>query len=382
VRKSGNRTRISVQLVKVADSSHLWSETYDRTLEDIFAVQDDIAKAVAQALQVTLLGRGTAAKNPDAEAYDLVLQAHYVMQLRTSETIHRAREMLERALKISPEYAPAWAEMGLVHQREKERAQTVQDKQSALDKARQALAKALELDPELAVAHSRMAGVQQDSWEFEAAERSTARALAADTRNPIVLANAALAYQTLGRLDDAIRLQKRALELDPLNLTGFNNLASSYINAGQLDEAEALCNKALELRPDNWTTYWLRGEGHLLRGEVEKARADFAKFTELSGQGDYWQPFGDALLEHTAGNEPASRKATEEFETRFGAGDPATCAELRAWRGEADAAFAWLDKALAARDPYLAQIKTVVLLKSLHADPRWGAFLKKMGFEA
>jgi serine/threonine protein kinase/TolB-like protein len=379
VRKSGNKIRITAQLVKAADGFHLWSETYDRTLDDIFAVQDDIAKAVAAALQVTLLGRGSDAPKPDAEAYDLVLKAHFVLQKRTKETRQQARKLLERALQLSPDYAPAWAEMGLAQLRGSEIATTFEGRQQARDRGRKALERALSLDPNLAVAHSRMAAVQRDSWDFTAAERSASGALAAEPKNLSVVLNAAVVYSSLGRLDEAIEMEERILEVDPLNLPNLFNLASDLLCAGRLDEAEAICRKTLDLDPDNFATFSVLGDIHLLRGEVEAARKSYAKSTELADQGDYGRLRDTAMVEHTAGNAAASAAAAAEFDKRFGAEDPAMAARIRAWRGETDAAFAWLNKAVAARDPGIASIKLEYFLRSLHADPRWNALLKKIG---
>jgi hypothetical protein len=116
-----------------------------------------------------------------------------------------------------------------------------------------------------------------------------------------------------------------------------------------------------------------------MRGNTEQARSSYARYVELAGTGDHDRLLYDALVDHTAGNEQESKRATEEFESRFGASDPLSCAVIRAGRGEADAAFAWLHKALAARDPALAEVKTEVYLRSLRSDPRWNALLEKIG---
>ena len=243
----------------------------------------------------------------------------------------------------------------------------------------QALARALKLDPNLAIVHSRMAINQLDSGDFAAAERSMARALAADPKNPIVMMNAGILYGCLGRLDDAIALEEQVVKVDPLKVDVLSNLFNHYALAGRLDEAEAQCRKALELGAEYSFPYALFGDLHLLRGEVVPARKSYAKYTELSGQGDYGRLLYEALVEHSAGNASASQAAALEFEKRFGEGEPYVAAEIRAWRGEADLAFAWLDRALAARDPLLSQLKTDIYLRSLHADPRWNALLKKIG---
>ncbi len=379
VRKVGNQLRITAQLVKAADGFQLWSETYDRTLEDMFAVHDDIARWVAWELRVALLVRGAEAPRPNAEAYDLVLQARFVMQNATEESVRRGREIMERALSLAPGYAPVWAGMGLVHRRENFLATTAEERQQANERARRALAKALELDPGLAIAHSRMAGVQHDAWEFAAAERSHERALAAGPKDPIVMGNAAIFYDCVGRRDEAIALQERRLDVDPLDLNGYTNLASSYTHAGRLDEAEARLRRVLGLAPDFAWAHVGLGKVHLLRGDVEEARATFARFQELAAGGDYWRIFFDAIVEHSAGNATASASAAMEFERRFGASDPTTCAEIRAWRGEADAAFAWLDRALELHDPGLASIKDDFYLIPLHVDPRWNTLLERIG---
>jgi TolB-like protein/Tfp pilus assembly protein PilF len=382
VRKAGDQVRITAQLVKAQDGFHLWSETYDRKLDDIFAVQDDIARSVAAALEATLLGRDPVSKKPDARAYDLILQARFVLQATTEEALKRAQDLLQRALALSPDYAPIWAEMGLLHLREKERATTVESQQRALDQVREALTRALDLDPGLAIAHSRLARVQQGSWEFAAAERSTERALQADPKSTAVLSNAASLYKTLGRVKDAIALEEQVHEVDPLNLLGFTNLADSYRQAGRLGEAERLVRQVLELKPDSSTAYLRLAQIQLLRGRPDDARASFARWNELARYGDYARLFYESIVEHLAGDDRASSAATEEFETRFGAGDPSACAQVRAWRGETATAFTWLEKALAARDPYMASLKSDLYLTSLHADPRWNALLKKIGLPA
>ena len=379
VRKSGNRVRIAVQLVKSADGFHLWSETYDRTLDDIFAVQDDIAKSVARALQVTLLGAKSKAAPPNPEAYDLVLQARYVMRVNTPDAIRRAREMLERALSLAPDDAAAWAEMGLLHIREQERSSTAQEAQQAAQRTREALTRALKADPDLAVAHSRMAWVQRDAGDFAGAQRSTERALAADPKNPIMLGNASTLYSAMGRLGDAIATQEQARAADPLNVVTHASLVSLYVRAGRLDEAETTARKAIELGPDSPGAHQKLGNVLLFRGRAEEARAQYAKCMELEGSGDHDRLYFDAIVEHTAGQAGASQKAAEEFEKRFGAEDPLYAAEIRAWRGDADAAFNWLDRALAIRDPLMTQLKAEMFLTPLHADPRWNALLRRIG---
>jgi serine/threonine-protein kinase len=170
--------------------------------------------------------------------------------------------------------------------------------------------------------------------------------------------------------------------MDPLRISTLLNLANTYAAVGRLDDAEDVCREAIDLRPEFESIHLSLGAVHLLRGHAEKARASLTRFSELAGLGGHGRLSADAMVEHTAGNGQASKRAAEEFEERFGAGDPMVSAEIRAWRGEPDAAFAWLDKAVAARDPLLTTIRYNPMLRSLHPDPRWNMILEKIGLPA
>jgi Flp pilus assembly protein TadD len=287
--------------------------------------------------------------------------------------------LLARALELSPDYAPIWAEMGLAELRESELASKAEDIRRASERGEKALRRALELDPELAVAHARLAGAQRARWDFVGAERSISTALAVDPRSAIVLANAAYLNASIGKLNEAISLQERACEADPLSAIGHSNLGSYYLLAGRLDEAEAQSRKGIELRAEDAVSYMSLGTIFLLRGRAEEARPYFAKLFELANPGESGRLWIEAIVERSAGNAAASQRAAEEFEKRFGGEDPASCAEIRSWRGDTDAAFAWLDKSLAVRDPSLAQLKLSPSYSRLHGDPRWNELLKKVG---
>jgi len=378
VRKSGATIRITAQLIKVSDGFHLWSRTYDRTLDDVFAVQDDIAKEVARELKVTLMGTSAPAAE-NAQAHDFVMRARYTMQVINAETIRQAKELLDRALAVAPDYAPAWAEMGLLHMREYERGTTVTARRDANEAARQALMRSLQLDPNLATAQSRLATLQQDNWEFADALRSAEHALSADPKNPVVVGNVALVYSAAGRHEDAARLIEQCYATDPLDIIQIQNLGLVYTIMGRLDESDALLRRGIAAQPNGETTYYFLGFNLLSQKKPEEARAAFAKYEELSGLGDYVRLWATAMVEHVAGNDTASRSAAEEFERRFGAEDPFVCAQIRAVRGESDWSFTWLDKAVDAHDPYIAELLTDPTLLSLYSDPRWKMLLKKTG---
>jgi serine/threonine-protein kinase len=381
VRKSGNKMRVTAQLVKAEDGFHLWSETYDKTtLDNIFSVQDDIARSVARALKVTLLGeKRSGAKLSDPVAHDLVLRARFVLrEERTNESTRRARELLERALAIGPDFAPAWSLMGSVLDLERMGAPTIEAQHLILDEARGVYEKALALDPELASAHVGMANnFYLETWEFEAAETSIERALQLDPRNPRVMQGAAYLYWALGRFEEAMALGEQWLRAEPLYWGVYINLAHAYRGAGRLGEAEALVLKGQELWPDEFQATLARI--YLSAGRVEEARVAWDQGVENSGAGESSRVFFDALIEHSAGNKGASDKALAEFEEKYGASKPVGCARIHAWRGETDAAFEWLDKAYAGRHSSLAYLRKDIEFRSLYTDPRWNALLGTIG---
>ena len=176
VRKAGNQVRITAQLVKVEDGFHLWSETYDRQLDDIFAVQDDIASSAASALRVTLLGGKAATPAPDAQAYNAVLQARHLLRTSSDPNRLKAQALLQDVLRRDPDYANAWVTLAIVHTRDYWQAESPAARNAALSRQEQDLERALAIDPDLAEAHALLSRVQRLRWDFAAADRSIKRA--------------------------------------------------------------------------------------------------------------------------------------------------------------------------------------------------------------
>lgn len=382
VRKSGNTLRITAQLLKAEDGFHLWSQTYDRTVDDIFAIQDEIAGSVTKELQAKFFSAGGRISAPNTKAYDLLLQARFVLQNRTAQNVQRARKMIEEALVLSPSYAPAWAEMGLVNVRESALAVTLEGTRESLLRAKEALTKALELDPESPVALSRLANVEQSLWEFAESQRTIERALKTSTKNAIVMGNAALIFLYLGKVNESIALLEKCLEVEPLSLNVYSNLANAYFIAGRVREGEKLLRKALEIEPNHGSSHLMLGNIHLLRGEVKKAEMEYSLYDKLIGGGEFSRLSSDAILRYATGDTATAEALTVEFEKKFGTDNPSACAEIRAFQGNPDAAFAWLQKALIERDPALPAIKVDFYMRSLHRDPRWKILLEKIGLPA
>src|SRR5215471_10341544 len=390
VRKAGNRLRIAVQLVKVADGYHLWSESYDRTLEDIFAVQDDIAQSVVKELRTTLLGEAAdatgekgateavaaAAKGraTDPEAHRLLLQARYFADRNTREDVAKSIGYLKEALARDPEFAIAWAVLGATYMRQADQhwAPVVE----GYGRAREAMLRALALEPELAEGHAGLGWIETNhDWNWRGAEASCRRALALAPGSVLVLRRAAAVIVTLGHFDEAIELCQRVLAQDPLSAVAYANLATSFNRSGRLPEAEVAYRKALELAPQRSLTRANLALNLLAQGRREEALAEAQQEPE-----EWGRLFAQAIIHHAARRHAESEAALQELIAKYQSEAAYQVAQIHAARAEADLAFAWLERAYVQRDPGLSSMKTDPLFRSLHADPRWSAFLRKMGF--
>ena len=378
VRKEGSRVRVTAQLIKVADGFHLWSETYDRQLNDIFAVQDEIARSVAGSLKVKLLGEKTAtpSRGTNVEAYNAYLQGRYFYGRRSKENLEKAIDYYEQAIKLDPDYAPAWA--GLAAARSFQADSTYLPVEEGYRKARAAAERALALDANLAEAHEAMAWIQRSyDWDWGGADASFQRALALEPGNAVAIRGAARLAATLGRFEEAMALDRRALELDPLSVSTSGHLGFAAYYAGRLDEAIAAYKKALELNPEGVFTHTSLGRVYLAQAHPQEALAEMEREPEpdlrLQGQ---------ALAYHALGRKMESDAALAEYGAKYHAEGAYQIAEVYAFRGEADRAFEWLERAYAQRDGGLADMKGDPLLKNLERDPRYAAFLKKMRLPA
>jgi TolB-like protein/Tfp pilus assembly protein PilF len=389
VRKAGNRMRISVQLVKVADGYQLWSETYDRTLEDIFAVQDDIAQSVVKELRTTLLGEAADAKAAkdvtaqvaaavkgratDPEAHRLYLQARHFIDRYTREDTAKGIGYLKQALALEPEFALAWAELGRAYAREAD--QGWAPLAEGYERAREAVTHGLGLEPDLAEGHAGMGWIQMlHDWDWRGAEASYRRALELAPGNAVVLRQAGVLALNLGRLDEAIGLARRAVEQDPLSASTYHNLGTALHATDRLAEAEAAYRKALELSPQRALTRAYLSLVVLAQGRGEEALAEALREPE-----EWARLLSLAIIHHVTGRRAESDAALQELIAKYQGEAAYQVAEVYAVRGEADLAFEWLERAYAQRDPGLSQMKPQPLLRSLHADPRWDVFLRKMG---
>jgi len=389
VRKSGNRVRISVQLVKVADGFQLWSETYDRTLEDIFAVQDDIAQTVVGALREMLLGarpdaaaignvskevaQAARGRSHNPEAYRLYLQGRYLVDRLTGPDITRGIECLQAAIALDRDFALAHATQSQAHTYEG--GWGLRAPQDATALARAAALRSLALEPDLVEGLLALGTLQLwHDWDWGGARASLGRARELAPGKPEVLRDFGLLMYSLGRYEEAVTNGRRAIELDPLSAISYLYLSMSLLALGELKEAESACRKALEISPDVMALrYWM---GMVLdaQGRQEEALAD-----ALLEKVDWVRLTTLACLYHRIGRRPESDAALAELKATNADLAAFQVAQVHAFRGEVDDAFAWLERAYDQRDAGISMVKSCPWFDNIKGDPRWDKFLRKVG---
>ena len=372
VRKQGQRVRITAQFINASDGFHLWSDTYDRDVTDIFAVQEDIARSVAGSLKLALLGHGIPApRSTSIEAYNAYLQGRYFHARPTKENLEKAVTYYQEAVKLDPNYAPAWAALSRAHSIQATGYGPLQEISSARDAANRALL----LDPGLAEAHAAIGEVKLDyDWDWAGADAAYQRALALEKGNAEIVERAASLAATLNRFDDALLLSRRAVELDPLLPSAHYIVAFNSWWAGKLDEADAAARKGLELDPQFPWLHMLLSRVALARSRPQEALAE----AEREGA-PVFHPQQLALAYYALGRKPESDRALAELISGYKTTAAFQIAEVYAYRGDVDVAFTWLESAYAQRDGGLTFVKGDPLLANLEHDQRFVVFLKKMG---
>ncbi len=373
VRKAGERVRITAQLIEAGSDTHVWSESYDRELDDIFAIQDEIARKVVDVLHLKLLGGSPVTNGTDTGAYSAYLQGRHFLQLENVDGRAAAHEAFSRAVEIDPAYAPAWA--GLSQSLRAQANWGEIDLDSGTQAARKAVLRALEIDETLAQAWAMLARIQWVyDWDWSTAESTINKALTQGPGNVDALSNAANIAKTLGHYKKAIEFYIQALELDPLNAVVLTELGSAYAEAGQLDQAVQTFERILKLYPDHDITYGRISIVRSLQGRAEEA-------LQLAEKENYkpTRVLANALAFHALGREQEASQAARYLVETQNEWLAYQIAFVFAFQGQPDKAFEWLETAYEQRDGGITHILGDLALKSLHRDPRWEPYLLKLG---
>ena len=374
VRKSGNTVRITAQLIRVDDGYHVWSETYDRDLKDIFRLQDEIAGRVVRSLKATLLDdpRVVRTMPSSVEAHNLYLQGRYFASRRTVAAMTAAIDYFEKAVQREPGYAAAWAALAYSY------SWSVQfgnaDVAATTEKARRAAKMAIGLDPQLPEGHTTMALINT-SYDFDwaSARSELDRALAADGGDPEALLYTGQLDYTFGDQERAIQRYRDVLEVDPLRADGYMFLGRALHSAGRFEEAAAALRSGLNLNPGQVNLHLLLGLVQLAQNRTEEARLT------IDGEPAPWYRLtGLAIVNDARGRRADADSALTELRREYAAGAAAQIAQVFGHRSDRNAAFEWLERAYTQRDAGLRWIKVDPLYGSLRADPRYRALLHKL----
>jgi TolB-like protein/DNA-binding winged helix-turn-helix (wHTH) protein/Tfp pilus assembly protein PilF len=365
VRSAGNRIRITAQLIDTRDSSHVWSETYERNLGDIFALEDEIAARVVEALEVELLGESitTARVAVDVDSYQEYLQGRFFWNRRAPGDDERAEAHYLRALELDPSNAAAWAGLSGVYN-----AWFWQRRDEAYRaKARDAAEHAVALDPTLPEAHARLATAHAAAGEMEAARSERRKALELGPNNPLVLSSRAFNLHWQGKTDEAIELFRRAAAVDPLSAVIWGNMAHMLMWEGRYAESQTAFDRALELNPLFDMNYGL-GTLRLAQGKPEAALELMTRVPEGSERA-----LGLVMAFFDLNRKGESAAMLTELVDRYGDEFPFRVAEAYAWRGERGEAFQWVETAIEKHGlaDVADQLSGSMPFMRLRDDPRW-----------
>ena len=362
------------QLIDVKTDTHIWSETWDRSFDDIFIIQDEIAQAVVNELRIRLFGNTPRTVATSPEAYSLYLQGQYLYAQRNVASHLQAKEVFKQALDIDRQYVAAWLGLAEVYDRSANVTNLSREESNAL--VLEAVNEALRLDANNARAHSLLGRIAMFEGDIETATRKMQQALALAPNDPVVLGKARSLYLRIGELDEAIRLGEKRTLLDPVAPGAWYQLGGAYFVAGRLDHAQRAYRRAIELSPEGIGYHARLGAVILLSGNHDAALASMNKEV-VDGR----RIASRALVYQAMGDE---ERARGELETLIELGYQWTyeIAQNYAFRGELDEAFAWLDRAFDRRDSALVYAAGDPFLDNLRDDPRFDHVLDRLAIKS
>jgi TolB-like protein/DNA-binding winged helix-turn-helix (wHTH) protein/Flp pilus assembly protein TadD len=373
VRRAGNTIRVTAQLIRADSGYNVWSETYDRDLKDIFKVQDEIAARVVTALEVAmpLVKAATVDPTANTEAYHQYLVGRRFERLNTNADLRQAVDAFRKATTLDPNYADAFSWLGVSEVQLGDRSGDPALIEHALAMAERAVA----LAPRNPGGYTARGWIRyQWRWDWAGATQDLDQAEALATGfSSDRESERAILEASEGHLNEAIAILTRVAQHDPLDPYNWEDLVSLQTAVGNFQEAHVVLDRVESIEPESVDARTMRLELNLLEGAADKALADAGSFTSRFGQ--LW---AIALSQYSLRHEHESRQALDELTKNFSSIGAFQIAEVYAWRGEKDQAFAWLERAYAQRDAGLTSIKYTPVLASLRGDPRYKSMLTKM----
>ncbi|PTM10767.1 MAG: hypothetical protein DA407_02955 [Bacteroidetes bacterium] len=371
IRKSGNTFRITAQLIDVTNGSQIWSETYDRPMTDIFKIQDEIASNVSEQLQLRILGELKVTKSPKVEAYNLYLKAHHLASQNTKTAYITAEKVIKEALEIDPNYSDALRLLASIYHTGMYNF-SIRTYDEGIPLGIEAAQKSVDLDPNSGDNYMTLASFQELNWNFETSAKNREKALELDSYSAVILGTAA--NMVFGDINKSVELLKRAIVIDPLVYVNYYNLGFAYYKLGEIEKAEEAFETFFSYYPNSQIIHYMMGQVRIAQGRYDEALAEMEQETH-----DFFSLYGLNFVHFALGNTKRSNELFEEFKEKFGESDPANLADLYAFRGNKEESFKLLNKALEIKDPVLLEALAYPSFKTLHGDPRWNAFINKLG---
>jgi len=372
VRKAGDRIRITAQLIEARTDSHLWSETYDRTMGDVFGIQDEIASMVVDQLRIELLGDGLRSAAADPQAYELFLQGRHLAHRGSEQSVEEAISLFQQAVAIDPDYVAAWDALAVAY--DNQVAMGLRPMREGAELARAATMRALEIDPDFAQSHAELGWIATSyDNNLQAAARHYEQALRLDPDNIYILAGAAVLLKTIGRVSEALALEQYIVSRDPLNPAIRINTGVSYLHLGQTEQAIQSWRSALRLSPDHIAVHYFIALALLQDGEAATA---LAELEQESFEGIAIS--GRVMSLHALGRVEESEALLRTLLNDWSEQLPVIVARVLVNIGDEDAALDLLESAVGAGlgsriDPIDRG------LEPLHDQPRWKALLQAIG---
>jgi TolB-like protein/cytochrome c-type biogenesis protein CcmH/NrfG len=374
VRKSGDRIRITAQLIEARSDTHLWSETYDRTLVDIFATQDEIAAEVVKQLRIVLLGPAPETRRTNPQAYALTLQAKNIVGINNRDTVEKMYSLAEQALELDPDYIPALHTLAMANYQRM--TDGLISKQDSKRLHLELMQRVLDVDPDDGVAHAYLAWTAfEEDRDLETAAAGLRQAVRYEPGNGEVLRLAGAFARYIGRFDEAIDILERAAVRDPLCFGCLWELSKAFVYAGRLDEAEAVRRKLIGFGTGG---QYSLGVLMLMKGDPEAALEIFDG-DELD---ESRRDVGRAMVLHDLGKEAELKVALAGLVEEWGEKAPDLVADAFAWSGDKDAAFGWIDKAFGPEPNRFFRLIFSPVWHKLHGDPRWTELRENAGMSA
>jgi serine/threonine-protein kinase len=377
VRKQGDRVRIVAELINATDGHSVWSETYDRELKDIFAVQNEIATAVADQMKVKLLGQSPRTKavgsRENPEAHNAVLQSDFYFQQQTADSLRKSISFLQEAVRLDPNYALAYAKLSQAW-RQYAASFAIDDASKAYGEARQAANKAVSLEPDLADVRMTIGLLAMNpQLDFPAAENEFRQVLQSSPNNAAAKNGLTLSLLAQGRFSEAEEACREALVLDPLLTNLWFNLGRITVGTGRYKEAGEAFRKGLELQPNASRFHTYLATLDLLQNRPAQAAAN----AQLENEG-FWRDYAVALVQQAQGDQSAADARLKDFIAKDANGGAFQIAVLYAIRKQPDQMFDWLDTAYDTRDSGLTQLAVTPFFRPYLDEPRFAALCQKL----